>query len=114
MENLESTGLENEMDRVEYTDTSVVVTLLEPLTFRPGKLDPERTIESLTLPRKVLGRHMKAMDQGQGEIAKTFALIAALARIPVRAVEDMDARDIDLVTEVMEPFLPGSQAIGRR
>lgn len=110
----EDSGIANDMDRVEHTDTAIVVTLLEPLTFKPSKLDDERTLDKLTLPRKVLGKHLKAMDQATGELGKGLALIAALARIPVRATDDLDARDVDLIMGVMEPFLPKLRATGRR
>ncbi len=103
----------DEQGRVEHTDTAVIVTLLEPMTFKPSKLDEERTLEKLTLPRKVLGKHLKVMDQASGELGKTLALIAALARIPVRAAEELDARDIDLIMGVMEPFLPKLRGIGQ-
>lgn len=105
---------EAKLARVEHTDTAVVVTLLEPLTFKPNKLDEERTLDKLTLPRKVLGKHLKAMDQANGDLGKSLALIAALARIPARAAEELDARDIDLVMGVMEPFLPRLPGTGRR
>ncbi len=114
MEHIDETGpIQDEQDRVEHTDTAVIVTLLDPLTFKPSKMDEERTLDKLTLPRKVLGKHLKAMDQTAGDLGKSLALIAALARIPVRAAEELDARDIDLIMGVMEPFLPRLRATGR-
>lgn len=115
MEHIDENGFaEEDQTRIEHTDTAVIVTLLEPLTFKPSRMDDERTLDKLTLPRKVLGKHLKAMDQQAGDLGKSLALIAALARIPVRAAEELDARDIDLVMGAMEPFLPTLRAIGRR
>lgn len=105
---------DEEVARVTYTDEAVVVTLQEPLTFKPGKLDDERTLEALTLPKKVKGKHLQAMDKASGEMGKTLALIGSLARIPVTAAAEMDARDVDLVMRAMFPFLPKPQVTGRR
>nr|WP_321266784.1 phage tail assembly protein [Alcaligenes faecalis] len=114
MEHIDESGFtEEEQARIEHTDTAVVVTLLEPLIFKPSKMDDERTLDKLTLPRKVLGKHLKAMDQASGELGKSLALVAALARIPARAAEELDARDVDLIMGVMEPFLPRLRATGK-
>lgn len=104
---------EAELARIEHTDTAIVVTLTEPITFKPSKMDDERTLDRLTLPRTVKGKHLKAMDQAQGEMGKTLALIAALARVPARAADDLNSADIDLVMRVVEPFLPKPRATGR-
>lgn len=114
MEHIDETDLiPDGLDRIEHTDTAIIVTLLEPLIFKPSKLDDERTLDKLTLPRKVLGKHLKVMDQASGDLGKSLALIASLARIPARAAEELDARDIDLVMGAMEPFLPKLRATGR-
>jgi len=104
---------EDEADRVTYTDDSVIVQLQEPLTFKPGKLDDERTVDVLTMPKKVRGKHLQAMDKANGEMGKTLALLCALARIPIAAAGELDARDVDLAMRAMFPFLPKPQATGR-
>ncbi|CAP44771.1 hypothetical protein [Bordetella petrii] len=104
---------EEEAARVEYTDDAVAVTLLEPLTFKASKLDDERTIERLVLPKKIKGKHLQAMDKAAGEMGKTLALLATLARIPVAAAGELDARDIDVAMKAVTPFLPKLPATGR-
>ena len=105
---------DDEVKRVTYTDDAVVVTLQEPLTFKPGKLDDERTLEALTMPKKVKGKHLQAMDKASGEMGKTLALIGSLARIPATAAGELDARDVELIMRAMFPFLPKPQVTGRR
>lgn len=102
-----------EAARVRYTDDGVIVTLLEPLTFKPGKLDDERTITELAMPNKIKGKHLQAMDKASGEMGKTLALLATLARIPVAAAGELDSRDIDVAMKAVTPFLPKLQATGR-
>jgi hypothetical protein len=103
---------DEDMARVEYTDDAVIVTLLDPLTFKRSKLDEEKTLEALTLPRKIKGKHLKAMDKAPGEMGKTLALIASLANIPASAADDLDGRDVDLILQAMTPFLPKLRGTG--
>lgn len=103
---------EDDMTRVEYTDDAVIVTLLEPLVFKRSKLDDEQTLEALRLPRRVKGKHLKAMDKAAGEMGKTLALIASLASIPASAADDLDGRDVDLILQAMMPFLPKLRGTG--
>lgn len=111
----EEAGLtEEDLARVEHTADAVIITLVEPLTFTASKLDGERTLEALTLPRSVKGKHLMAMDKAEGEMGKTLALVAALARIPMHAARELDGRDFDLVMHAILPFLPKLRGTGRR
>jgi hypothetical protein len=101
-------------DRIEHTADSVIVTLHEPITFVVRSAEGERTVDTLTFPRKVKGKHLVATDQAEGEMGKSLALIAKLAGIPRMAAHELDGRDIDLCMEAIEPFLPGQRVMGER
>ncbi|GGX96739.1 hypothetical protein GCM10007160_25460 [Litchfieldella qijiaojingensis] len=104
---------ENAMaERIEHTGDSVIVTLHEPLIFTASKLDGERTLERLTMPKKIKGKHLIATDQAQGEMGKALALLAKLAGIPRHAAHELSGRDIDLCMEALEPYLPGRKTSG--
>ncbi len=103
---------EEERARVHDHGDVVEITLVESITYKHSKLDGERTLTTLTLNKKVKGKHMKAMDKATGEISQALALVAALAGIPAHAMDDLDARDLDLVQLVIRPFLPKSQRTG--
>lgn len=103
-----------EIERVEDRGEALAVTLLDPLTFRRSKLDDEEEAAVLVLPRKVKGKHLKKMDQATGEIGKGLALVAALAGVPASAMDELDARDMDVCLSLVEPFLPKRRKIGRR
>lgn len=105
---------EEERARLDDTGEALVVTLVEPLTYRHGKLEGERTLEALTLAKRVKGKHLKKMDQASGEIGKGLALVAALAGVPAHAMDELDARDMDLCLVAVEPFLPKRRKTGRR
>ncbi|MEX2334729.1 MAG: phage tail assembly protein [Pseudohongiella sp.] len=105
---------DDRQNRVEHTPDAVIITLLEPLTFKRSKMDDEETLEALTLPRQVKGKHLKAMDQADGEIGKSMALLAKLARVPVHVLDELDSRDFELAMEAMEPFLPERRKTGTR
>ena len=105
---------EEEQARIEDRGDALVVTLLEPLTFKPSKLDDERTVEALTLPKRIKGKHLKKMDQVTGQVSQGLALIAALAGVPAFAMDELDARDLDLCQVAIEPFLPKRRKTGRR
>lgn len=105
---------EDEEARIDDQGDAMVVTLVEPLTYRHSKLDGERTVETLRLPKRVKGKHLKKMDQAQGEIGKGLALVAALASVPAHAMDELDARDMDLCLVAVEPFLPKRRKTGRR
>lgn len=105
---------DEERARIEDQGDALVVKLAEPITFKASKLDGERTVETLTLPKRVKGKHLKKMDQASGEIAKGLALVAALAGLPAHAMDELDARDMDLCLLAVEPFLPKRRATGRR
>lgn len=93
--------------RIEHTDDSVIVMLHEPLSYTTSKLDGERTLERLTMPKKIKGKHLVATDQAQGEMGKALALLAKLAGIPRHAAHELSGKDIDLCMEAIEPYLPG-------
>lgn len=105
---------DEELARIEDTGDGIRVTLSEPLTFTASKLDGERTLEALTLPKKVKGKHLKAMDKAEGEMGKSIALLAKLGGIPPHACDEMDGRDIVLCLEAVRPFLPRPPRTGRR
>lgn len=105
---------DEERARIDDQGDALVVTLLEPLTFKPSKLDDERTVEALTLPKRVKGKHLKKMDQVTGEVSQGLALLAALAGVPAHAMDELDARDMDLCLVAVEPFLPKRRKTGRR
>lgn len=105
---------EDDLARIEHTDDAVIVTLVAPITFKPSKLDGERTLEVLTLPRSVKGKHLMAMDKAAGEMGKTLALLAALARIPMHAAQELDGRDVNVAMQAITPFLPRPRRTGKR
>lgn len=104
----------NEDDRARVKDMgdAVLITLIEPFTYRHSKIDGDRTLKELHLGKKVKGKHMKAMDKATGEISQSLALVAALAEVPAHAMDELDARDLDLVMVVIGPFLPKSRRTG--
>lgn len=105
---------EEELARIEDAGDAIRVVLSEPLTFMASKLDGERTLEVLTLPKKIKGKHLKALDKAEGEMSKSMALMAKLAGIPPHACDEMDGRDIVLCLEAIKPFLPRPPRTGRR
>jgi len=100
--------------RIEQTADSVVIHLDDALTFKASKLDDERTVAALTLPRRVKGKHLRAMDKVEGEISKSMALLAKMAGVPLAALDELDGRDFELCMTAIEPFLPKRQATGPR
>ena len=103
----------DELARINDDGDTRTVTLSEPLTFIASKIDGERTLDALAMPKKVKGKHLKAMDKAEGEMGKSYALLGKLAGIPSHAVEEMDGRDIVLCLEAMRPFLPRSRKTGK-
>lgn len=101
------------MSKIEYIQNGAVIKLEEPITYKASKLDDEQTVDKLELTTKIKGKHLKAMDQAEGEVGKSLALIAALAGIPRAAADDLSSLDFAAAMEVVEPFLPGSPATGR-
>ena len=95
-------------------DGGFTLHLEEPITFKASKMDEEKTVDRLDFPAKLKGKHLKAMDQAEGEMGKTLALIAKLANIPRHAADELDSRDIGRAMEVIEPFLPHAPATGNR
>jgi IS4 transposase len=102
----------DQLARVQDLGDAVQITLVEPITYKHSKLDGERTLTELRLSKQVKGKHMRAMDKAVGEISQTLALVAALTSVPAHAMDELDARDLDLVTAVLDPFLPKSRRTG--
>lgn len=113
-DNTAALGESNNQERIEHTADSVIVTLHEPIAFVVSNAEGERTVDKLTFPRKVKGKHLVATDQAEGEMGKSLALLAKLAGIPRMAAHELDGRDIDLCMEAIEPFLPGHRVMGER
>ncbi|SFT73779.1 phage tail assembly protein [Halomonas saccharevitans] len=106
---------DDERARIDDQGDTLVVTLEEPLAYTHSKLDDgPRTLETLTLPKRVKGKHLKKMDQASGEIGKGLALVAAVAGVPAHAMDELGARDMDLCLVAIEPFLPKRRGTGRR
>jgi len=105
---------DDERARIDDQGDTLVIALEEPLTYTRSKLDDPVTIESLRLPKKIKGKHLKKMDQASGEIGKGLALVAAVAGVPAHAMDELDARDMDLCLVAIEPFLPRRRGTGRR
>lgn len=104
---------EEERSRVKDMGDSFVITLLDPITYLHGRVEGERTLTELTLTKKVKGKHLKKMDTVKGDVAASLALQAALAGIPVHAMDELGVMDMDLIGAVMDPFIPQSQRTGR-
>ncbi|UZZ12196.1 phage tail assembly protein [Ectopseudomonas mendocina] len=102
----------DERARIEDLGDALQVTLIEPITYMHSKFEGERTLTELRLVKKVKGKHMKAMDKATGEISQALALVAGLAGVPAHAMDELDARDLDLVQALIAPFLPKSRATG--
>jgi hypothetical protein len=105
---------EEEQARIADKGDAFVVTLVEPMTYQHSRLDGDRTVETLTLPKKVKGKHLKKMDQAEGDVAKGLALLAAIAGLPMHAMDEIDGRDMDLCLVAVEPFLPRRRKTGPR
>jgi hypothetical protein len=105
---------DEERARIEDRGDALVVTLVEPITYQESRLDGDRTVETLTLPKKVKGKHLKKVDQAEGEVGKGLALLAGITGLPVHALDEIDGRDMDLCLVVPEPFLPKRRKTGPR
>lgn len=103
---------DEERARIQDLGDALQITLVESITYTHNKFDGERTITDLRLPKKIKGKHMKAMDKASGEISQALALVAALAGVPAHAMDELDSRDLDLVQVLIGPFLPKSRATG--
>ncbi|WP_312929101.1 phage tail assembly protein [Stutzerimonas nitrititolerans] len=110
LETLELT--DEQRARVQDQGNVVQITLVEPITYKHSKLDGDRTLTELCLVKHVKGKHMKALDKAVGEISQSLALVAALAGVPANAMDELDARDLDLVMVILGPFLPQFRRTG--
>ncbi|RMG58794.1 MAG: phage tail assembly protein [Gammaproteobacteria bacterium] len=63
-------------------------------------------IDTLELPRPRV-KHLKALDEAEGDVDKSVRLISALAAIPPSAVEEMDGEDFAAVSEAVAGFFGG-------
>lgn len=101
-----------DQEKIIYESDCVIIKLDYPFSFKPSKMDPEKTVGELRLPKTIKGKHVKKMDQAPGDMGKSMALLAALAGMPPAAIDEMDARDIIGALEVVKPFLPASLQTG--
>jgi hypothetical protein len=70
------------------------------------------TVTHLAL-RRPTARDLRAMDKAQGEVGKSIALLATLARVPPSTIELLDAADYLAAAEVLADVLgkpPGTGA----
>lgn len=86
-------------DRVD----SITVTLDVPVTFK------DRTYSELTFGRRK-AKHLLKMDAVKGEIAKSFALYAAMADVPFQVIEELDGDDYERIAEETLPLMGKSVA----
>jgi len=100
-------------DKIKYIEDGAVIQLDEPITYKASKLDEEKTVSEIELTTRIKGKHLKAMDQAEGEVGKSLALIAKLSGLPRFAADELSGRDFAAAMEVIEPFLPGSPTTGR-
>ena len=80
-------------------DFPIEVELSYPLTIGDEK------IAKLAIKRRPLTKDLRAMDQEKGEVAKSAALLARLADVPVSWVDQMDASDFTRAAEIVGGFL---------
>lgn len=78
---------------------------METLTLQYPIQSEGTTLDTLTL-RRPKARDLKLMETTKGgDIQKSVMLIANLAAISPKAVEDLDAADFQKVNEVVASFL---------
>ena len=63
------------------------------------------TVTALEFPERIQIRHLKAMDEGKGEVGKLAALIGSLANIPPSSVDQIDAEDFNPIADTVTGFL---------
>lgn len=83
---------------------------MEPITIKltyPIAIGDE-TITELTIKRRPKTKDLKAMDQAQGEVGKSAALLARLAEVPDSWIDQLDAVDFTAAASVVDGFLSGS------
>lgn len=61
----------------------------------------ERTVEKLTFASPRV-RHLKAMDEKKGDVAKSLALASALTGEPVAVLDELTAEDFAICSKVLE------------
>lgn len=84
------------------------ITLKHPITVN------DEQVTELHIPDRIKLKHLKSMDNAAGEIGKLAALIGALAKLPMSAVDDIDADDLDALSEVFGSFLDKLPATGAK
>lgn len=91
---------------------SVKYELKHPIEIKAEKSD--KVIDTLTVLelRRPKGKHLKAMDKVLGENAKTLALIAVCAGVPVSSFDELDAEDFVALGEIVEVFFGKRQPTG--
>ena len=83
----------------------IVITLQHPVLANGEEL------RELRLQRPKV-KHLKALDRAVGDVARTAALIAELARIPPSAVDLIDADDFRACGQVLAGFFSGRPPTG--
>lgn len=71
------------------------------------------TVSILELRRPTV-KHLKALDNAKGDIAKTATLISELAGIPPSSVDKIDAEDFAAIGEVINGFFGTPPPTGGR
>jgi len=76
----------------------------------------DKLVDSIEFPDRVKLKHLKAMDSANGDIGKIAALIGVLADLPAYAVDQIDAEDLDAISnnEVFAGFLDRAPATGSK
>ncbi len=69
------------------------------------------TITTLTLTRPK-GKHLKAMDRAEGDVARTLALVGAVSGQPPAVMDLLDSADFAGLTEIVEDFFGGRRPTG--
>ena len=68
-------------------------------------------VSEITL-RRPLVRDLKVLDEAKGDVARTAALIGALAGLTPKEVDALDAGDFTRLGQAVADFLPTAQPTG--
>lgn len=86
-------------------ETETLITLEYPIQAHGEEVTQLR----LRRPRV---KELRQMDEAAGEIAKTAALVGALAGLNPREVDQLDAGDFTRLGQAVADFLPTARATG--
>lgn len=94
-------------------DTENTYKLKHPIELRDKESGAvTETIADIVLTRPK-GKHLKAMDKVQGDVAQTLALIAAVANQPPTVMDLLDAEDFAELGEIVSGFFGGRRPTGK-